>query len=101
MYHCVDSIAVPLGILETFERHHPYTFAEHRAVGFVGKRTAVTAWRKCGSFAEAHEHEDVVHRINTTGDHYVGITELKLENERMASRERERSVALLVSVSEP
>jgi len=29
------------------------------------------------------------------------ITELKLENERMASRERERSVALLVSVSEP
>ena len=76
--HGVDAIAVTLGIFEPLESEHRHALAEERAVCRVGEGAAVAGGRERGRLAEAHVHEDVVHRVDAARDHEIRLPELEL-----------------------
>ena len=62
--HRVDTVTVALGVRQTLEYHHAQTFADYGAVGVFGERPGVPRRRQRLRLAEAHEHEDVVERVD-------------------------------------
>ena len=86
----VDPVAVPFGVLESFQHDEPETLTEDRAVTVPGERLAVTGGRQRGRFAETHEHEDIVEGVETSGDDHVRAPGLKLEH-RQVHRAQGRS----------
>ena len=82
----VDPVAVPLGVGEALQGHHPEPLAEHRAVGPVAEGAAVAARRERRRLREAEEHEDVVQRVDSARDDEVAVAELQLRD-----RHRERA----------
>ncbi len=73
----MDLVAVPLGIAEALEGEHADALADDRSVGGIGKRSAVTALRERGSLGKAHEHHDVVERVDAAGEHQVRFVEVQ------------------------
>ena len=84
----VDVVAVAFGIVETLQRHHADAFAEHRAVGLVGKRPDVLGLGQGRRLRKAHVHEDVVHGVDAPGDHQVAVAEIQLVDPHRDRRER-------------
>ena len=76
--HCIDLVTVTLCIFEALERDHADTFTEHRAVGLIREGAAIARHRQRGRLAKAHEHQDVVERIDAAADHQIRLTEVKL-----------------------
>ena len=74
----VDPVAVPLGVREPLEGHHPEPLAEHRPVGLVAERPAVAREGEGRGLREADVHEDVVQRVDAAGDDEVAAPELEL-----------------------
>ena len=74
----VDAVARRFGVLEALERDHAQTLAEHRPVGAIRERPAVAGRRQRRRLAEAHEHEDVVHRVHAAGDHEIRLAQIQL-----------------------
>ncbi|PRP91930.1 hypothetical protein ENSA5_52150 [Enhygromyxa salina] len=74
----VDPVAVALGVVEALERDHAQALAEHRPVGLIGEGSAVPRGRQRRRLGEAHEHEDVVERVDAPGDDHVGVAEVEL-----------------------
>ena len=81
----VDPVAIALRILQPLEGHHAEPFAEHGAVGLGIEGSTVAAHRQRRGLGEAHEHEDVVHGVDATGDHHVRLAEPQL---RQCHRQR-------------
>ena len=73
----INTVAIALRIVQTLERHHGDAFAEQGAIGRIGEWAAIACRRKRRCLAEAHVHENVVHRIDAAGDDQVRLTELQ------------------------
>ena len=67
----IDSVAVPLGIGETLQDNHAHAFAEDRAARIFAERLRISRRRQRGCLAEAHEHEDVVERVDAARHDHV------------------------------
>ena len=76
--HCIDLVPIALCILEALERDHPDALAEHRPIGLIREGTAIAGDGQRGRLAKAHEHQDVVERIDATTDHQVRLPEVEL-----------------------
>ena len=85
--HRVDVIAVALGVGEALERDHAQTLAEHRAVGRVREGPAITRGRERRGLAEAHEHEDVVERVDAARDDQIRVAQVELLRGHVDRRE--------------
>ncbi len=84
--HGIDSVAVPLGIFKTLQRHHAKAFAEHGSVRLIAERAAVSALRERGRLRKTEIHKDIVHRVGAAADDDVGLT-----NAKFADSHRERA----------
>ena len=89
--HRVDAVAVALGVGQTLQRHHAQALAQHRAVGLIGERPAVTRRRERRGLAEAHEHEDLVQRVDAARDHQIAVAQVQLLGGHGQGRERGRT----------
>ena len=69
--HGVDSVAISLGIGEPLQDDHAHAFAQDRAARIVAERLRIARRRQRGSLAEAHEHEDVVERVDAASHDHV------------------------------
>ena len=100
--HRIDAVAVAFGVRETLQHDHAETLADHRAVGILGERPGIARGRQGLGLAEAHEHEDVVERVDATGQHHVGSAARQLQHGQMdgAQRARARRVDHAVRASE-
>ena len=74
----VDPVAVALRVFQTLQRDHAQALTEQRTVGLVGERLHVTRAAQGRGLSEAHVHEDVVHGVDTAGDHQVRLAQVEL-----------------------
>ena len=74
----INTVTVALGIVQPLESNHAQAFAEHGAVGVVGKGPAITTGTQCRCLGETHVHKDVIQGVHAAGDHQVGIPEIEL-----------------------
>ena len=86
--HRVDPVSIALGIVEALEGHHADTLAKHCAVRLVREGPAVSAGAQGRGLAEAHEHEDVVQRVDAAGDHQVRVAHVQLVDRHAQRGER-------------
>ncbi len=86
--HRVNRIAVAFGIGQALHHQHARAFADHRAIGIAIKRTSVARRRKGLRLAEAHEHENIVERIDAAGDDHVALARNQLHRAEVKRTER-------------
>ena len=82
----MDLVAVALGIVKAAQGEHADAFAKHGAVRIVRERTAIAGRRQGGRFRKAHEHQDVVQRVDTACEHHVGIARAKFVHRNLQGR---------------
>ncbi len=87
----VHAIARTLGIAQPLERDHAEAFAQHRAVGIGAERAAVARRRERRRLAEAHVHEDVVHRVAAACDDEIRLADHELVDRHVHGAERGRA----------
>ena len=86
-HHRVDPVAVALSVRQPLQHDHADPLTEDRAVGVGRERPRVTRRRQGRRLAEAHVHEDVVERVDATGEHPVGSAGAQLHAGQVQRRE--------------
>ena len=84
----VDAVAVALGIGQALEHDQAEAFAQHRAVGVLGKRPGIAGGGQGLRLGETHVHEDVVERVHPAGDDRVAAAAGELEHRQVHSGHR-------------
>ena len=99
--HGVDPVAVALRVRQPLERDHRHALSEHGSVRLLGEGAAILCRRERGRLAEAHEHEDVVQRIDAPRDHQVRGAGLQLVRGHGDRREGARACGVRDEVRAP
>ncbi len=86
--HRVNSVSIPLGVRQTFDDEHAHAFADDRTVAVPVEGLRIPRGRQGGGFAEAHEHENIVERVDPAGDDHVRLARRQFQASLMQRRHR-------------
>ncbi len=82
-YEGINTVAVPLGIVEPLQHQDADAFSQHRTVRIGGKGAGVTGMGQHTGFGETHVHEYIINRVDTAGDHHVAFTGIQFHQSQV------------------